>query len=44
LTAKELDETLEGEIPNTPYSELPATYNETSERRRVAEALLDERI
>ena len=39
-----MDETLEGEIPNTPYSELPATYNEMSERRRVAEALLDERI
>lgn len=44
LTAREIDEQTKGEIANTPYNELPPTFNEISERRRVYETLLDERI
>ena len=37
LTAREVDETFKGEIPNTNYAELPPSFNEVSERKRVAE-------
>lgn len=36
-TAKEIDSTFEGDIPDTPSSELPPTFNEICERKRVAE-------
>ena len=39
-SAREVDENYEGEIPDTPSSELPPTFNEISERKRVAEDLL----
>ena len=44
LTSKEVDETYQGEIPNTPYSDLPPTFNEMTERRRIAELLVIERL
>lgn len=44
LSAREIDEKTEGEIANTPYNELPPTFNEMSERKRIYETLLNERI
>ena len=44
LTARQIDETCEGDIPTTSYNELPPSFSEMSERRRVEETLLNERI
>ena len=43
-TAKEVDETYEGDIPNTPYSEMPPGWNEIAERNRIAERLFIEKL
>lgn len=44
LTAREVDETYQGEIPNTSYVDLPPSFNEVTERKRVAEQLYIERM
>lgn len=44
LTAREVDETYQGEIPNTSYSDLPPNFNELSERKRIANRLEIERV
>lgn len=43
-TAKEVDETYEGEIPNTVYGDLPPGFNEATELRKAEETLVNERI
>ena len=35
LTVREIEETFTDEIPDTPYRDLPPTFNETSERKRA---------
>ena len=44
LTAREVDETFEGDIPETSYADLPPNFNEVSERKRLADVLFNERV
>ena len=44
LNAREVDRTYEGEIPDTPYAELPPGFNQVRERKLARETLLNERI
>ena len=44
LTAREVDASYEGDIPNTPLSELPPAFNEIRVRKNVMETLLNERV
>ena len=44
LTAREVDETFEGEIPETSYADLPPNFNEISERKRIADNLFIEKL
>lgn len=44
MTAREVDESYDGAIPDTPYSDLPSNFNEFSERKRIEEWLFIERL
>ena len=44
MTAREVDESYEGAIPDTPYADLPSNFNEFSERKRIEEWLFIERL
>ena len=44
MTAREVDESYQGAIPDTPYSDLPSNFNEFSERKRIEEWLFIERL
>lgn len=44
LTSKEVDETYQGEIPDTSYADLPPNFNVVAERRRIAELLVIEKL
>ena len=44
MTSKEIDESYKGEIPETSDAELPPSFNEMVERKRVAEQLAIERL
>ena len=44
LDAKDVDRTYEGDIPDTPHTELPSDFNQVRERKLAREALLDERM
>jgi len=44
LTSKEVDETYKGEIPVTSYADLPPTFNEMMERKRIADLLVIEKL
>ena len=44
LTSKEIDETYKGEIPETSNADLPPSFNEVSERQRIAELLVIEKL
>ena len=44
MIAREVDRTYEGDIPDTPYSELPPGFNQVRERKLVREALLNDRM
>ena len=44
MTSKEVDESYKGEIPNTSNADLPPTFNEMVERKRIAENLVIERL
>lgn len=44
MTAREIDQTFQGEIPNTSYFELPPSFNEASERKRAETILFIEKM
>ena len=39
-----MDRSYEGDIPDTPYSELPPSFNQVRERKLAREALLNDRM
>jgi len=44
LTVREVDETTEGEIPDTCHRDLPPTFNEITERKRAETQLFIEKM
>ena len=44
LNARDVDRSYEGDIPDTPYSELPPSFNQVRERKLAREALLNDRM
>ena len=44
MTAREIDETYQGDIPNTCYTKLPPNFNEATERKRIFNRMEIEKV
>ena len=44
LTVREVEDSFDGEIPDTPQRDLPPTFSELSERKRIETQLFIERM